>query len=171
MNRKEKEKAVKGLEDKFTKCASSVFTEFRGLNVQRMEQLRKRSREAQIGLLVIKNTLGKRACKALKNEDTGHFFVGPTAVAFGWDDPIAPIKVLNEFAKENPELVLKGGVVEGAIVTKEKLGALANLPTREVLLSQVLMGIQSPARGIVNVLIGPIRGLVNCLKALEQKKA
>lgn len=171
MNRTEKERVVKELEDKFSKSASSVFAEFRGINVQRMEDLRKRSREAKVEFHVIKNTLAKRAFKSLNFKDTNIFFTGPTGVAFGWDDPITPIKVLNEFAKGNPQLVLKGGVIEGKMVAEDKLGVLASLPPKEILLSQFLMSIQSPLNGIVNTLTGPIRGLLNCLKALEQKNS
>ena len=171
MNRKDKERIVKELEDKFSKSASSVFAEFRGLNVQNMEDLRNRSRQANVEFAVIKNTLAQRAFQTLQIKDATDFFVGPTAVAFGWDDPITPIKVLNEFAKANPQLVLKGGMIEGTLVSESKLGTLANLPPREILLSQLLMNMQSPLTGLVNVLSGPIRGLVNCLKAIEQKKS
>jgi large subunit ribosomal protein L10 len=171
VNRKEKERIVKELEDKFSRSASSVFAEFRGLNVQRMEDLRKRSREAKIEFQVIKNTLAERAFQLLDFKDTIGFFAGPTGVAFGWDDPITPIKVLSEFAKDNPQLVLKGGVIEKAIVSEEKLGTLASLPPKEILLSQIVMSIQSPLNGLVNVLNGPIRGLLNCLKAIEQKNS
>jgi len=171
MNRTEKERVVKELEDKFSRSASSVFAEFRGLNVQRMEDLRKRSREAKVEFQVIKNTLAKRAIKSLNLKDTNKFFVGPTGVAFGLDDPITPIKVLNEFAKGNPLLVLKGGVIEGKMVAEDKLGVLASLPPKETLLSQFLMSIQSPLNGLVNTLSGPVRGLLNCLKAIEQKNS
>jgi large subunit ribosomal protein L10 len=167
----EKEKVVKELEDKFSHSASSVFAEFRGLNVQSMEDLRKRSREAKVEFQVIKNTLAKRAFESLKLQDADTFFVGPTAVAFGVSDPIIPIKVLNDFAKDKPQLVLKGGIIEGTIVFEDKLCVLANLPPREVLLSQFLMRVQSPLTGLVNTLSGPIRALLNCLKAIEQKKA
>lgn len=170
MNKKEKERIVKELEEKFSKSVSSVFAEFRGLNVQSMEDLRKRSREAKIEFRVIKNTLAERAFQTLDFEDTSNLFTGPTGVAFGWDDPITPIKVLSEFAKDNPQLVLKGGIIEKAMVSEDKLGALASLPPREILLSQVLMSIQSPLNGLMNVLSGPLRGLLNCLKALEQQK-
>ena len=171
MNRTDKERIVKELEDKFSKSASSVFAEFRGLNVQNMEELRNRSRQANVEFAVIKNTLAQRAFQTLQIKESTDFFVGPTAVAFGWDDPITPIKVLNEFAKTNPQLVLKGGMIEGTLVSESKLGTLANLPPREILLSQLLMNMQSPLTGLVNVLSGPIRGLVNCLKAIEQKKS
>jgi large subunit ribosomal protein L10 len=171
VKKKEKERIVKKLEDKFSKSASSVFVEFRGLNVQHMEDLRKRSREAKIEFQVIKNTLAKRAFQSLDFKDTTKLFSGPTGVAFGWDDPITPIKVLSEFAKDNPQLVLKGGVIERAMVSEDNLGALASLPPKEILLSQVLMSIQSPLNGLVNVLIGPIKGLLNCLKAIEQKNS
>ena len=171
MHRTDKERIVKELEDKFTNSASSVFTEFRGLNVQSMEDLRKRSREAKVEFLVIKNTLAKRAFEALNLKDVNKFFTGPTGVAFGWDDPIIPIKVLNEFAKSNPQLVLKGGVIEGTIVSEDKLKSLATLPSKEILLSQFLMSIQSPLNGLMNTLSGPMRGLLNCLKAIEQKQS
>ncbi|MBN2373045.1 50S ribosomal protein L10 [bacterium] len=172
MKRKDKEKVVKELEDKFARCSSFVFIEFRGLNVQRMENLRKLSRVAHIELLVIKNTLGKMAYKTSNNKnDVSCLFTGPTALVFAWDDPITPVRVLYEFAKDNPEIVLKGGVIEGAMVNEDKIAVLANLPSREVLLGQVISGIQSPLRGVVNVLIAPITGLMNCLKAIEQKKA
>jgi len=173
VNKKEKERIVKSLEEKFGKCASSVFTEFRGINVKRLEQLRKRSRENNIEFKVLKNTLAKRAYGSLNLEGMGLdlFFEGPTAVAFGWDDPITPIKILSEFAKENPELVLKGGVIEGKTITKQRLASLATLPPKDVLLSQVLMRVQSPISSFMNILNSPILGFFNCLKAIEGKKS
>ncbi len=172
MNKTEKEKIVKDLEIKLNTCVSTVFTEFRGINVKKMEELRKLARQNNVSFQVIKNTLAKRAYQLLDDkgfESAQMPFEGPTAIAFGWNDPIAPIKILSEFAKENPTLILKGGVIEGTIVTKEKITGYANLPTKNILLSQMLMGLQSPIRNIINILNAPVLGLLNCLKAIEQK--
>lgn len=171
MNRQTKEIIIKDIETKFTNAKSSIFAEFRGLNVKKMEELRKCSREKEVEFQVVKNTLAQRAYSGLDLEAQEELFIGPTAVAFGWGDPIVPIKVLTEFAKENPELIIKGGIVEGKIIRKEKVSKLAELPSREVLLSQFLMGLQSPIGNMMNVLSAPMRGLLNCLRAIEQKKS
>ena len=171
MKRDEKERTVKELEDKFSKSSSAVFVEFKGLSVQSMEDLRSRSRQAHVEFHVLKNTLAERAFQVLNLSGGETLFIGPTAVAFGVDDPVVPIKVLRDFAKENPQMVLKGGVIEGKLIAENALGAIADLPPREILLSQLLMQMQAPLTGLVNTLSGPLRGLVNCLKALEQKKS
>jgi len=171
VNKDQKEQTVKALEEKFSRSSSAVFVEFKGLSVHGMEDLRRRSRQAHVEFQVLKNTLAERAFHVLNLTGGDRLFIGPTAVAFGVDDPVIPIKVMKDFAKDNPQVVLKGGVIEGRLCAQSTLGAIADLPPREMLLSHLLMQMQAPLTGLVNTLSAPIRGLINCLKALEQKKS
>ena len=96
--------------------------------------------------------------------------IGPTAIAFGYDDPVAPAKVLSEFARTTPVLELKGGLLEGKVLDVDAVKALADLPSREELLSQVLRGMQAPIAGLANVLQGTIRNFVYALEAVRKQK-
>ena len=132
-------------------------------------ELRRKLREAGVEFKVLKNTLTAIAAKKLIRR-VDLLLVGPTAIAFGYDDPVAPAKVLSEFAKTNPALELKGGLLEGKVLDVAGVKALADLPSREELLSQVLRGMQAPISGLVNVLQGTIRNLVYALDAVRKQK-
>ena len=95
---------------------------------------------------------------------------GPTAFAFGYDDPVASAKVVSGFAKKSKALEIKGGIVEGRVIGAEAVANLVDLPGREELLSMVLRGMQAPIAGLVNVLQGNIRNLVYALEAVRKQK-
>ena len=103
--------------------------------------------------------------------DLNVYLQGPTAIAFGYDDPVSPAKILAEFAKDHKKLELKGGVLEGNVIDQAMITALADLPSREVLLGQLAGLIQAPLRNLANVLSAPIRNTVYVLEAVRQKKA
>ena len=118
-----------------------MLADYRGLNADDMTQLRKEAREAGVEFKVLKNTLTILAAQALEMNDLVPFLAGPTAFAFGYDDPVAPAKILSEFAKKNKALEIKGGIVEGAVIGPEGVANLADLPSRSTL-SMVMRGMQ-----------------------------
>ncbi|MGV2806622.1 50S ribosomal protein L10, partial [Clostridium perfringens] len=131
---------------KLRESVSTVVADYRGLNVAQVTELRKQLREAGVEFQVLKNTLLRRATAAAELSDLDEVLTGPTAVAFGTNDAVAPAKILNDFAKKNDALKLKGGVVEGRVIGESEIKALAELPSREGLLSMLLSVLQAPVR-------------------------
>ncbi|MGA1869052.1 MAG: 50S ribosomal protein L10 [bacterium] len=170
MNREGKKSIVAELQDKFQKSQSIVFADFIGMSVSQMEDLRGKARASNVEIKVVKNTLAKRAYDVFGDKEGVKFLTHNTAVGLGYDDPIIPIKVLLDYAKENDKLNLKGALIQGKCIDKEKLKTLASIPSKEVLLTQLVTTLQSPIQGLVNVLSGPMRSLVTVLKAIEEKK-
>jgi large subunit ribosomal protein L10 len=142
----EKQQTVAEVADKLKNSASTVLADYRGLNVAQVTELRKRLREAGVEFQVIKNTLTRRASEVAELTDINEHLVGPTAIAFSKEDPVAAAKILSDFAKKNDALKLKGGVVEGQVVGFDQIKALADLPSREGLLSMLLSVLQAPMR-------------------------
>lgn len=142
----EKQEAVAVIAAKIAASSSTVVADYRGLNVAQVTELRKLLREAGIEFQVLKNSLVRRATEGTDYVELNNILTGPTAIAFGKEDAVAPAKILNDFAKKNDALKLKGGVVEGKVVSQEEIKALAELPSREGLLSMLLSVLQAPVR-------------------------
>lgn len=170
MARPEKVAVVEELAQKFQESAAAIFTDYRGLNVQDITELRKRLRESGVEYRVVKNTLTSLAAKAANIESIDQLLGGPTAIAFNPTDPVAPAKVLSEFAKINNALEIKGGVLDGAVIDKDGVERLASLPSREELLATVAMRMQGPIYGLVYVLQGTLQSLVFALDAVRREK-
>lgn len=168
--RAEKVAVVNELADKLQRGQSVVLTDYRGLNVKSMTELRAKLREVGVEYKVVKNTLTLRAAQQIELEGLDELLVGPTAIAIGYDDPVSAAKVLTEFAKSNNALEVKGGVLEGRVIGVDEINALADLPSREELLAQVLRGMQSPIAGFAAVLQGTINKLVYVLEAVRKEK-
>lgn len=165
-----KQQVVNEISDKLQRSVSAVLTDYRGLNVAEATLLRKELRDAGVEYRVLKNTLTKLAAEKAGYEELKKDLVGPTAIAFSYDDPVAPAKILSKFAKEYKKLVLKSGVVEGKIIDLQGISALADLPSREVLLAQVLAGFQAPVSGFVNVMQGNLRNFACVINAIKEQK-
>lgn len=144
--REQKEQVVAEVGQKFQESICTVVTDYRGLDVAQVTELRKQLREAGIEYAVIKNTLARRAANNVDLSDLEEHLVGPTAIAFSADDLIAPAKILTEFAKKNKELEVKAGILEGEVVSSDQIKKLADLPSREGLLSMLLSVLQAPVR-------------------------
>lgn len=168
--RPEKEATVAELKEKLSGAQAVVFTDYRGLTVKKATELRRRLRQAGVEYRVVKNTLTSRAAQEAGLHDLDQYLTGPTAVAFGTADPVAPAKVLMAFAKDNKELTVKGGVLQGRTIGFDEVKALAELPSREVLLSQVLAGMQAPLAGMARVLSGTLSGFVYALDAYRRQR-
>ncbi|MFC7678163.1 50S ribosomal protein L10 [Paenibacillus sp. GCM10028914] len=141
-----KQDAVDVITSKFRESATTVVADYRGLNVAQVTELRKQLREAGIEFQVLKNSLLRRATAAAELTELDEALTGPTAVAFSTEDVVAPAKILNDFAKKNDALKLKGAVVEGRVIGVDEIKALAELPSREGLLSMLLSVLQAPVR-------------------------
>src|SRR5712692_8229667 len=146
MNRTEKAEAVQALETDLARTKSAIVVGFTGLKVPEVTELRRQIRNSKSKYLVVKNTLALRATKGTPLEAMSQHFVGPTAVAYNEDNPVALAKVLTAFAKANPNLVFKGAVVEGRAIEAKEIAAIAELPSREELVARLLFLIQSPLR-------------------------
>jgi large subunit ribosomal protein L10 len=142
----EKQEAVAVIASKLVESSSTVVADYRGLNVAQVTELRKQLREAGIEFQVLKNSLVRRATEGTDFAGLNDILTGPTAIAFGKEDAVAPAKILNDFAKKNDALKLKGGIVEGKVVDMEQIKALAELPSRDGLLSMLLSVLQAPMR-------------------------
>jgi large subunit ribosomal protein L10 len=142
----EKQLAVDEISAKLRESSATVVADYRGLNVAQVTELRKQLREAGIEFQVLKNSLVRRATASAELTELDQVLTGPTAIAFSKDDAVAPAKILNDFAKKNDKLEIKGGVVEGRVVDMAQIKALAELPSREGLLSMLLSVLQAPMR-------------------------
>ena len=137
---------VEEIAEKFKAAASVVVVDYRGLTVGQVTELRKQLREAGVEYKVYKNTLTRRAAEAAGLEGINEFLTGPNAIAFSTEDVVAPAKIINDFAKKNEALEIKAGIIEGTIASVEDVKALAELPSREGLLSMLLSVLQAPVR-------------------------
>ena len=165
ISREKKEELVADLIAKFSRSKAAILTDYRGLSVAEISQLRNKMREVKSGYHVVKNRLTKLAMERAGLPVPESLLIGPTAICFCYEDVVAPAKVLVEFAKESKILSIKGGLLSGKLVTAEDISALAALPSRETLLAQVIAGMQAPLAGLVNVLSGPMRALIYVLQA------
>lgn len=141
-----KQAVVQEIADKFKSAASVVVVDYRGLTVSQVTELRKQLREAGVEFKVYKNTLVRRATAEVEQEELNEFLTGPNAIAFSNEDVIAPAKIINDFAKVNEQLEIKAGLIEGTFASAEDVKALAELPSREGLLSMLLSVLQAPVR-------------------------
>ena len=182
MNRQEKEAVVAELRDKLERSKAAILTDYRGLKVLEITELRHKLREEGVEYRVVKNSLIRLAVKDTEASPLKDYLIGPNAVAFSYDDEITPAKLLLEYAKQNQKLEVKAGVLAGRLMLQEELKRLVQLPSKEVLQAQ-LLGIMStlPSRllGVMNavprdfvgLLAAVPRNLLGVLKAIEQKSS
>lgn len=143
-----KQQEVNEVVEKMNAANSLVVVDYLGLTVAEVTELRKQLREAGVEFKVIKNTIMRRALDSQDLEYHEEVFQGPTAVAFGMEDAVAPAKILSDFAKKAEALELKGGILEGEVLSKEEIQQIAKLPNREGLLSMLLSVLQAPVRNV-----------------------
>lgn len=170
ITKKAKEKMLKEIAEELKRSELVIVTDYRGLNVQAINTLRSKLRDAQCRYRVTKNTLNRLACREAGVEQLEDFFEGPTAIAYSSDDPVAAAKVFSEFAKEYDALVIKGGMLSGRLLDPAEIKALGEIPPREELLAKVVGGVQAPLYGLVGVLQGNLRKLVYTLDAVRLQK-
>ena len=166
----EKVEAVQEFLDRVQVSKSAVVTGYTGLTVEEVTDLRAKLFHAKVEYHVVKNNLARIALNKANITVLDDLLVGPTAIALAMEDSVAPARVLTKFAKDHEKLTVRGGWMEGRQITVQDIKALANLPSREVLIAKMLGSMKSPVSGIVQVLAGPARKLVYALNAVAQAK-
>ncbi|MDM8526358.1 50S ribosomal protein L10 [Desulfococcaceae bacterium HSG8] len=165
-----KKEIVKDLHEKFSKSEIVIVTDYKGLDVMAMNDLRRKLREAEAEYQVAKNTLIIRASEDTDAAKLRDKFKGPSAIALTCKDPVALAKALTEFSKENNKLEIRGAVMSGKELDLSDIKSLSSLPSREVLLAQVLSTMNGVPTAFVRVLSGVPRNFLNVLNALKEQK-
>jgi len=165
-----KEKELKTLEEKLRTSRGGVILGYQGLTAQEMHDLRRRLREEGAELVVTRNTFLFRVARAAGMEGILDFVEGPTAVAFGYDDPVALARALREFSGEHERLVLRGGYLERKPLSPAEVRELASLPPRPVLLAQTVGALGGVLYRLVGALQAPLQGFLGILSQLEERR-
>jgi large subunit ribosomal protein L10 len=170
MPRPDKVEKVSAIKERFQSNAAVVVTEYRGLTVEDLAELRKSLRGSGVELKVTKNTLMRIAVRETDYEPILSLIEGPVALAYVREDVVKAAQSLVAYARKNPKLKIRGGLVEGKVVQGPDVRTIATLPPREVLLAQLVGTIKAPLNNLVGVLSGPTRGLVQVLNAVREQK-
>jgi len=170
LNKSEKQQLVEELHQKFTESKIVILTDYKGLDVDTINALRRKLTESNIEYRVVKNTLLARASEDTDVALVKDHFKGPTAIALSYDDPVSPAKVLSEFAKDNDKLEIKIGVMSGKLLDLNAIKSLSALPSREVLLSQVLSTMNGVPTALVRALNNVPEKLLYALQAIKDQK-
>lgn len=169
--RPEKATIVEDLKEKLNASPFLLITDYTGLRVEEFSALRTALYEAGAEVRVVKNTFVRRALSDAGLPDISNELTGQTAIVLGESDVAAAAKAVKTFAKESKKLTIKGGVVDRLVVSAQQVEAIADLPSREVLLAQLLGTLQSPASTLVRLLNEPASGLARVLKAKSEQAA
>lgn len=165
-----KKQVVENLKEKIDSANVLLISDYRGVSVKQITDLRKKLHSEDSEYKIIKNTLLRRALEASGFEQLTEHLEGPIGLLLGYKDPLGPLKALVDFIDEVEKGEIKAGVIEKTVVDKEGIGEMAKLPPKEVLLAKVVGGFQAPIYGLVNCLQGNIRKLVYALSAIREKK-
>ncbi len=172
LTRQKKEETVERLTEALQRAKTTIFANYRGLSMNKLQQLRAQLGQSGATLTVTKNTLLKRALDAADRSGyTPDVLEGPTATMFGFEDELAPLKVLAAFAEVNQLPTVKGGFLEAEFLPAPRLEQLARLPGRQELYAQLVRGVSAPLYGLINVLQGNMRNLVYVLSRVQKQKA
>ena len=171
MNRTDKSAIVDRLTEQLSRSPSVYVTDFTGLNVLRMTELRRRLRSAGVGYVVVKNTLALRALKAASVGGLDDVLGGPTGFVFAGPDPVAAAKILADFHKEFEKPKVKAGLIEGRRVGSKEVTRLASMPPREQLLAQLGGAFQAPLQGFAGAMNGLLSNWIGALEALRVQRA
>lgn len=167
----QKAELVTSLTSRLKRSSTIYVTDFTGLDVAQITQLRRKLRAAGAEYAVVKNTLARRAFKDAQVAGIESHLDGPTALVLGGADPVASAKVLTDFAKEHEKPAIKAGLVEGKAVTPAEVKQLAALPSKPELLAQLAGSLQGPLAGFVGALNGLMWNMLGALEALHTKRA
>lgn len=167
-----KVETIQELTEKVARARGIYFTEYKGLTVLQISDLRRQCHNNQVEYLVCKNTFARRVMTEKGFEGALEHLTGPTGMALGYADPSAPAKILFDFAAKNDKLILKGGVFEGKSITAKDIEAIKDLPSRDVALSMLVAAVYGPVQGFYNVVSALLRDVVSVVDQIaEQKKA
>ncbi len=170
MKRDDKVQAISEFTEGIGKATNAFLIEFKGITVPQVTELRKQVRESGSQYVVVKNTLAMIAVKDSPLVELREKFTGPTAVAYNRTDAVALAKALTRFAKDVPAVTFKGAMLNGQIVPAAQIQNIANLPSREELISKLLYVLQSPIRGLATVLAANIRNLAVVIDQIAKQK-
>ena len=171
MNRSEKEQIIAEVKEKVGRAKSMFFADFTGITVEEVNELRREFRKSNIGYSVVKNTLARKALEGINGSDAVlERLVNPTAIAFGFDDPTSPAKIIKKFRDKHAKLNVKVCIIEKQVFEGKDLDAIAKLPSRLELIAGILCTIVAPISGIVGAVNAVMRDLVGVIDAIEQKK-
>lgn len=167
----EKQQIVADLTEKLKGAATGIFVDYCGLSVAQDTELRKNLREAGVEYKVIKNTLCRFAIKEVGFDELDPILNGPTSLALSNEDPVAPAKVLTDFAKKNDKLEIKAGFMDGKILSLDEIKRLADTPSREVLLATILSSLNAPASKLARTLQAIVDGGVEPAELAANKNS
>lgn len=171
LKREEKSHLIADLKAKFSKANAVVFTDYKGLTVAELFDLRKALRGASIDYKVVKNTLARAASSDTSMNAAGGIFKGPVGLAIGYADPVLVAKKVLEYVKKNEKLKVSGGVIEGRLCSAADIKSIASLPSREVLLGTIAGMLQAPASKMARALYVTVSNMGYALQAFKNKKA
>ena len=167
----EKTESVEELKERFNGVQTAVLTEYRGLTVRQLSDLRKQLKSAAAEYKVVKNRLARIAIKDSPLDGLGKHLTGPTGVAYTKKDPVPVAKALQAFVRSNPALTIKVGIVEGKVLEPAALKSLADLPSKDALRAQLVGAVQGPMGKIVTLLTAVQGELVRVLEARSKQEA
>jgi large subunit ribosomal protein L10 len=170
VNREQKEKEVAVLKDMFSRSKHVTITDHTGINVADMTQLRRNLRGAQSEFRISKNTFFRLAVKDTEFETLTEQFVGPTSIVFGYDDPMDSAKVINQSIKDIEKPKFKSYYFEGQILGFDALKRIAELPSQEVVIAQLILTVEAPASNLISVLDAAAMEFVGTLDALAESR-
>ncbi len=171
LNKAQKQEIVADLADKFKRQKIAIFTDFHGISVVKLQQLRRLLKKSGAEYKVAKKTLLSRALEAVGLDAKTKELRGEIGVTFGYEDEVSPAKTLLKYSKNNETFKILGGILGMKTLKDSEVITLAKLPTREMLLAQLFRALQSPIRGLANVLYGNLRNLVVVLGKIRNSKS
>ena len=169
MARPEKVQAVAEIKERLERAQAVFLAEYAGLSVKQQQTLRRGLREGGAEFQVVKMTLARRAAAELELSDLDELFIGPTGLAFADGDPVTAAKALKDFAKENEAFTIKGGLLGSEFLTPERISELADIESREVLLSKIAGAMQAPMANLAGLLAALPRNLASAIQQLVEK--
>ncbi|HET6516085.1 MAG TPA: 50S ribosomal protein L10 [Thermodesulfovibrionales bacterium] len=170
LNKEEKGQAIAELKDRFSEAKAVIFTDYKGMTVAELYDLRRLLREGGVEYRVVKNTLARIAAQDTPVSAGRDAFKGPVAVAIGYDDPVTAAKKVLEFSKKNEKLKLRGGVIEGKFFGVDEVKDVATLPSREVLLSMMAGAFQAPLSKLAAALSATVSSFAYAVHSLKTKR-
>ncbi len=165
-----KQEKIQEIKNTALKAKVAIVSDYRGLTVEEITDLRRRLQAEKGDFEVIKNTLAKIAFKDTEFEGLEEFLTGPSAIAYGFEDQVSPAKVLTRFVKEKKKTEIKGGVLDGRVLSLDEVKELSNLPSKEELYARILGGLNSPAGGLVFAINGVMSNLVRAVDEVRKQK-
>lgn len=172
MKKSEKEQIVADVREKISRAKGMFFTDYSGITVEQATELRREFRKSGIDYKVVKNTLARKALESVTGYDGIYqSLAGPTGIAFSYDDPVTPAKIIKKFHDKNAKLSCKVCVIDKQVFDGAKLDELSKLPSRAEIVASILGCIQAPISGIVGSINAVFRDLVGVIDAIEKKKA